>query len=885
MRWEDESIVGVKPPPEQKSRWENESTVVNVNPEITKYGEGFAGGFNLGLTEMAGMPVDITNAILEQASKFRAELGLEVGPSAEEKPVGGSQWLRKQVEKTEPVMGEMYSEGPDTTLGRVAHRVGEELGATALPAGGMLKAAGAAKAAVDIGAKGLIKEQILAPIARTPGKATIGETVAAMGAGAGAGIAREISPNNTTAETFGQLAGGIAPTALAGSPSSLAFRLGRKLTSRFSSKAQTAAAQDAINKVMSGAMSEESLKNIAKSERLRKKAPGLEPSTAEASGSPALLAQQRAIESEAQGKFLEEIIAKRRTNKQAISRFTNNAAPDADVNPGLVVHSANERMEVVGETIDRLVSKNIQSQKKLVGKVPEIDKMETGQLIRDGVDRARTDASLKMSIRAEELGINDADLTIPFNEWRKKVTKKYKLVSRFQDKSDYPKILRKIIADKPKKKKTVAGFIYAPTKAGETKPTTFVDIKAIREKITDEMIKALSPVNKDRPKIRMLTRLKKDVDGLVNSLDEQLGKNYAQFRKEYLDNFIKPFEQGAVFKIRRKDGTGFYRTSDESIAGEFLKNQSSAKQFREVFGKDASMMKAIHDSALDSLVGKVTVDGLIDSKKLTAWKAKNKDVLKEFPHISKSINKLEDAQNILWDRQAQLAGRQKYIEDNALVKILTRYKKGSIAADKVLTSAMTDERLMGDLVDLVNTDRKAIGSLKRVVWENITQGSSEDILTSINNNRKPLKKLFGPVHLKNIEDVSAMKAMMERLPAPKGKAHTEMPLKGFEDITGMAVPQAATRYWAFMSGRVPKYYLAFDIIKSSLYKKAQRHFDMLMREALYDPKVAKEMAESIRFGSFPEKKAKRLGARLFSLGVPYTREDRESKPSPELSAL
>lgn len=847
-KWEEAPIVGAEQTTEKKHAWEDAPVVEDKSAKPKDYVDSFIGGFNTGLAGIAGMPVDITNAVLNS-----------VGIGSEE-PVGGSNWFQKKLQGASDLVGggAMFPKGADTTGGRILRRVGEEVGATSIPGGAMLKVAGSAKKAkvgYDVGKRGFAREQILDPISRSPGKAAIGEGIAATGSGIGAGTAQEIKPGDTTLETYGQLIGGVAPGV---TPTAWVNR-GKEIvtgwvSSRFSSSSQKALAERAISKVMQGALSGNAGKNLKESQRLRKQAPGFDPTTAEATGDPSLIRQQQALEKEAQGKFLRGVLERRKRNEAAVAEFSGRVAPDADANTGLVVRAADGRVEVIGDRITRLVARNAHEQEILAGGIPRVDKIESGQILRKGIDDARTDASLKMSLRAEELGINDADLSVPFKDWQDKIKTKYAPNSRFVDTGEQPKILKQIVNDKGTK-------------------TNFQDIKAIREEITDELIKALSPVNRDRKKIRILTRLKKDVDGLVSSLDKELGANYTQFRKEYLDNFIKPFESGAVYKVRRSDGTGFVKTSDEMVASEFTKNQSSARQFREVFGNDENMMNALHDSVLDDLANKAIKDGVIDKNKFLAWKNKNKDMLKELPNISKSVDDLEKTQNALWDRQAQLGRRQQYVDDKLLVHQLSRYRKGTTTGDKILERALMNEKSMGGLVSFIKKDKGAFESLKRIMWNKVSQGSSEDILRQIDTYRGSLKQLFGPEHFKNLEDISIMKAMMESVEMPKGKPYKSKPMEGFEKLTGMAVPQAGTRYWAFMSGRVPKYYLAFDIAKSAMYKKAQRHFDMIMKDALYDKEIAKELAESIRTGVIHEKKARRLGARLFALGIPYVREE------------
>lgn len=857
--WEKDAVVGQDDA--DAAPWDKDERV-GGDATAGDYARGFAGGFNKGLTSIIGVPVDITNSVLSM-------VGLDVP-----EPVGGGKWLHRKISK----VGDFYPGAPDTALGRGVERVGEEIGASSVPALGIFKAARGVAPAASAVERGLVQGVFLDPIRRAPGSAGVGELAAATGAGVGAAVAQEVAPGNKAAETTGQIIGGVAPSVLTVTPTALAVRAARWFSSRFSTKAQKDMARIAVERTMGENLTGDAVANLETGIKLSDEMPGFRPSIAESTGNPALTRQQARVESEAEGSFLNFANQRRAENLKAIEAYSSAKAPVGDVAPEIVIDAANNRLHAVGETVDRMAAKNVQKQRDLADGIRTIDKIESGQTIRDAINSARADASAKMSIRAEELGLNDVDLSVPFQEWRKGIIKKYKQTSRFEDEKNIPSILSDIkkdgVADAQKRQ---AGFTSdLSTPQPRESETTFSDIKAIRERINDELITALSPVKKDRKKIRILTRMKKDVDELLSSLDPYLGENYKTFRKEYFDNFVKPFESGAIFKSRSKDGTGFYKTTDENVAGLFIDNQSAAKQYREIFGEDQQMMAAMENAVLDDLKNNALTDGMIDPKKLSRWKHKHRDALGELPSIKKSVDDIDATQTALLDRQNQLSNRRKAVENNALSKMLTQVQKGNATAGKVIDDAVGNHVKMRALVNLVKQDDAALAALKRTVWEGIIKGDSASILTALDKNKASLGLLFGRDHLKNIERVSMAKAMMERIPPPVGKAYTPKPFEKFENITGMQVPQATTRYWAFMSGRVPKYYLAFDIAKSALYKKSQRHFDMVLREALYDPMVAKEMAESIMVGKLNLKRAKRLGARIFALGVPYIEDEQEN---------
>lgn len=821
-------------PTDTKQPGWTQDKIVSASKETNpmRYAEGFAGGVNVGL----GLPVDIINA------------GLSVIGLGQEAPVGGSQWMRN--------IG-LVPDPPENPLGRGIQRVGEEVGASALPAGALLRAAKRAPNIARTGGfwKDLWHEKILQPIQRAPGTASVGEVAAATGAGTGAAIARETLPESKAAETWGQVAGGFIPSIL---PAVLLARGGQKLWSRFSPEAQTKAGRKAVEDMMGETLTPEMRRRLAEGEQLAEKMPGFKPSIAEATDSPALLAQQRAVEQNATKVALEGLVARRRNAEQAIRAFSQRKAPDTDVNLEYVIDIAQGRMELFGEKATQIAGKNLVKQKTLAEKLPDVDRIQAGQKIREAIQQAKTEASLAMNLRAEELGINNADFTAPFKEWRSSILQKYKPKSRFET-TDPPDIFKQIKGDK-------------------AESVTFQDVKAIRERVSDELIDTIGAAYPNRKKVRFLTRLKKDVDDLIDNFGEELGENYTQFRREYFENYVVPFEQGAIFKARTKDGTGFYKARDEVIAETFLSNESAARQYREIFSDDPVMMSRLKSAALDDLRQTAVQDGILDPRKMQSWKKKHQRVLKELPEIEGSVNDVEAAQLALIDRQSQLASRRMKVERQSFAKQLEKYSRDEVAPEKILTDAIKSPKIMGELRGRVSKNPEAIAGLKKAVWDRaVNQGSAQDVVNFMNENGRSLRVVFGKEHFDALYDIATAKSMVEKLPMPGGKADIPRPGQDVEKMIGQGIPQLGSRLFAWKSGRMQKGYLLTDTVLRGLRGRAASTAEDLWRSALYDGKLAKEMADAVRMGTVTTAKARRLYARMFALGIPYVRSESEEQ--------
>jgi hypothetical protein len=330
-----------------------------------------------------------------------------------------------------------------------------------------------------------------------------------------------------------------------------------------------------------------------------------------------------------------------------------------------------------------------------------------------------------------------------------------------------------------------------------------------------------------------------------------------------------------MFQARNKDGTGFFRTRDEATAQLFLDNQSAARQYNTIFADDPNMMANLENAIFDDLRLNVAPDGIIDDKKLTNWLRKKNDILNELPSIKQKVSSLESSQRLLTDRQIQLGKRARLIENNSLAKQLEKFAIGDQTSEQVITSALKNPKKMTTLVNSIRRDEEALKGLQRNIWDKMASGTSTETLKFYTDNIKSLIKVFTPEHITHMGDVVYARAMTETIKHPKGTAHIPAPLEQLEKAVGMGFPQAGTRLYALKTGRLAKSYLVFDMARSILYGRARVSMDKMMREALYDPDIAREFANSFNNHQFTEKTARRMGARMFALGLPFLEDPKE----------
>lgn len=163
------------------------------DPKTNMLEQGMS-GVNEGIGNILGAPVDLMTGAINSAA------GLAGYDPMIENPVGGSQWINDKA------LGFSISDTqPQSTGQRVARRVGQEVGASTIPALGLLGRGAGAATTVGRGVDDMARAAQAAP-----GAFLGAEAAGAVGSGLGGAAAQEIAPQSALAEILGQVVGGGA---------------------------------------------------------------------------------------------------------------------------------------------------------------------------------------------------------------------------------------------------------------------------------------------------------------------------------------------------------------------------------------------------------------------------------------------------------------------------------------------------------------------------------------------------------------------------------------------------------------------------------------------------------------------------------------------------
>lgn len=297
-----------------------------------------ASGFNAGLADIIGAPVDLVNWLLPESM-------------SSDYPVGGSKSIRGALAAGDMTYQDVedlpYDQRPYARGGEVA---GQTVGAFAPVAGLAGKVTPAMSRAVLPPAKSTartIGRDIVRTTARNPGQVAALEGAAGVGAGVAGGTAEALYPGDTTARMHAELAGAFSVPIIATQVLPRATRMITQQLRSFSPAGRETAAGKKIGEALTAAG--ESPKDIV----AKLKADVGSQTSGQATGSPTLLAIENQMVKDLPEQVGQEVAAQ---TKSAINEF-NLAFRQANKSgdPALVQEAAKARIEWLKKTLDARV--------------------------------------------------------------------------------------------------------------------------------------------------------------------------------------------------------------------------------------------------------------------------------------------------------------------------------------------------------------------------------------------------------------------------------------------------------------------------------------------------------------------------------------------------
>ena len=730
-----------------------------------------------------------------------------------------------------------------------------------------------------------VVKTVLNQMRNNPASTFLAEQLATIGFGTGKGLAEETAPDSSIAQTLYPVAGAFAPATVGSiavkTPTAIALKTGSKLKNFLSKEAQEQRASQGVAKQFESAFSTpDAQAKIKRAEELKSQiGDDYVLSPAEQSGSPQLIASQKQIEMDATGSDLDMLVKRKENNLKAVEGYMVKHFPsDGDEAPFVydtITKKFNDLSNInqiqAKSTLDKLEQSSV--------KFPFAEKSVIGANLRSTLKDLRKEAVDDFNKYADDLNL-DLKEEINFQPLKDEIANTLNLNEKFKPSSKF--------ADT----KGLPSVIYDIKKIKKDGTVTFGELKDLRERVSDDLLDALSSATPQRKLIKNLTLVKQNIDNYLDESAELLGKEYQEFRNAYKSRIIDRFEKSGAYKVKAVGNTQEYTIANEKVADVFLSNVESAKQFKKVFTNpntkviDADALQSLENAVFDKVRKQAFKNDLLDAKKLQKFINTNKEVLQEFPSILNKLNSEQKVVQQVSNRISQLNNRASLINENLLAKKLSfgqspLLKKGE-DIDKIISSAIKEPSLMYNVTNRLKTieEKEALRkAVAKVIFSSTDVVNNPDKLRKVLlANEKSLKYVFTPEHKNSLKTIADAFEFSLRTPMPQGMGETPQGLlSNITNVTGQGVPSMLSRLYAAESGRTSLRYIAGDSLGRLFLQRGKKQAEALFKEAMFNPSLAKQMSEYSQLKKYDPIKTQRLNLVLFNLGYPQNEEKNDNK--------
>lgn len=839
-------------------------TIMGVGEAVAPYVAQGAIGARQGVSNILGLPVDLVNMLPMAANMLPGEQN--IGPITDT-PIGGSETidavLASPTRALQYLFGEeMADPEPQSAGQRITRRVGEELGATAVPVAGAIGKA--ARVGVE-GARELnpVVRSMVEPAAVNQRKFLAQETAAAGSAGAGAGTAVEVARNagyedgsagQNVADLIGQILGAGAPITLGSVGNTLATTGSAAVGgTRLADDVAKDVAVETLTQNMStprtaaGVPDTQQIADLVarNAEPNQSVIPGLKYSLSDVTRDPGLQALEYG-RSQSTAPNAGRYVQRRAENAEAVDQAMQDVAPNG--NPGAL------RSELIGRrdaALQDAARETTAAQQGFDIATRDLQPLMTADARGTELRAALQDASDNAKAIVSELWqpLNEADVPVPAGP----AASAFRGVDENLSLAE-TKRFRPVEADIPAQ-------LAEEADGGMTTMSELAGLRSALTSVEREAVNAGDPA-----KARIASQYVQQLDTVMDAnIPPQLREQYEAARagtRDYKDRFTRT-QTDIGRTLAKRDGQ--YVTSSDDVARRFVQsdegNIASFQALMRETGKDVRTRDAVRDQMLADISKRNLLE---KPDQLDAYLGRYSTVLNEFPDLRKELTEAGSARRALAEYQAKEADLQNLIGTDGKGAVAEYLKFGGDQAERALRAATSSKdpgKAMDDILTFVNDDPTAVAGARQVMWDRIAKeatykGKDAQLLSGGNPwsgpaltkfmadpaNSAVLKRLYkdNPEHLQKIATIAEVMRTVDTRGGGKASASSG---------TAQGLMANAPSYESVMSrvynvqrGVVGPVFAASNLIgiwaRRAVASQQKKAVDQILDRALLEPEFA-----------------------------------------------
>lgn len=322
----------------------------------------------------------------------------------------------------------------------------------------------------------------------------------------------------------------------------------------------------------------------------------------------------------------------------------------------------------------------------------------------------------------------------------------------------------------------IEGKYRIAKEAGTFKDYKLSDLDSLKRETNE----ALRSSQRGTDQYRMLSELKRQVDGAIDSTDPSFAQAYRALDKEYATRVGMPFNEAGVAQIDRA------KFVEQSVPV-LTKRTSSLKQAMDIIGDSPEGLKIVEDAFLYDISSNRsiinTATGELNPNQLKRYIAQNKDKVDMVPGLRERLESLGTRVGELKANRAAILDAEKNAKIEKIDNLWTQSYGTSDGIRGVVRKGLNNPQELDRLLEIAGKDKVAKEGIKSAMLDDVlsAQGNRLELFQS---NRTAFEKVFGKDQTKYLTDVVEASQRLKDNPFAMRININTISKTGWQDMTG-----------------------------------------------------------------------------------------------------
>lgn len=394
------------------------------------------------------------------------------------------------------------------------------------------------------------------------------------------------------------------------------------------------------------------------------------------------------------------------------------------------------------------------------------------------------------------------------------------------------------------------------------------EVTSVRSGLTDD-IRAANATPGKAQQARVANQFRQQTDEYMDAilppeLRTQMDAARAG-RRDMADRFERP-GTGIAETLKPREGGG-YALDDSAVTPRFTPtDQGKVADFQSLMreaGTDQRARRAIEDELITQVQGNKLTD---KPEQLRKFLGDRNVVLSEFPELKSKLENLGVTRETLDNATRAAETTRRDLTTPGRSNVATYLQYGDAQSEKAISGVLSSAdpaKAADELASFVGNDPRALEGLKASFWQKMDSSArSRNVLSETDNGTRPIvpqrlikflddpkvaavaERIYSdnPEHLGNLRQIGeALRGvnLEQRVGKSINPSGTAQALRGSPSVTAAEVQ---SKLYQAQSGRVSKayvvLYLAQKVARGAVSKQSTRAYERLLDEALLNPRIA-----------------------------------------------